>query len=174
MKRIIFIIILAFISVGLYSTNWIKTAVYQNGTWYPWREGSYVTLSGTWNFFAVHSEHNDASQFYFRIKIDNFTIPSKKVRKEHIKNNKWYEYSGYIEYWIDDEHMDFVSAIGKDSSLGVVPDAVTPWGKYDGRPVIAKKSPAIIQIQPYKNNPQLFNIWFEGIGYAFYFYSKGY
>jgi len=44
--------------------------------------------------------------------------------------------------------------------------------KYDGRPSIIKKSRAEIQIQPYEKTPVVYNIWFEGIGYAFYFFQK--
>lgn len=172
MKKLVLFIFFALICSVAYS-QWIKTAVNQNGTWYPWRQGHGVTLSGSWDYFAVHSIYYDSSRFYFKIKIDNFTIPPKKVRKDHLKSNTWYEYSGYIEYWIDDDHLDFISAL-EDEALKLLPGAAVPWLQFGGRPSIVKKSPAKIMIQPYKSYPQLFNIWFEGIGYAFYFFDKGY
>jgi hypothetical protein len=172
MKRLLFIFTLSLVFNIAYPYPWIKTAIFQNGIWYPWEKGSGVIQSGTYNQFTVHHHTEDPSKFYFRITIDNFYIPDKKTRKEHIKNNEWYEYTGYIEYWIDDEHLNFLSCLPNYDRL--LPNAALPWYKYDGRPSIIKKSPAKIQIQPYEKTPQIYNIWFEGIGYAFYFYQTGY
>lgn len=166
--------IFLFFSINCICANgqdWIKTAIWQNGIWYPWNEGSNTVRSGYWDYFSVHSSSYDASHFYFRLKIDDFTIPPKKVRKEHIKTGKWYEYSGYIEYWIDDEHMDFLSVINS-SVLKVVPIETVPWHKYDNTPSIIKRSPAKILIQPYNKTPVVYNVFFEGIGYSFYFFNK--
>ena len=129
-------------------------------------------MSGTYYQFVVHDVLEGPSHYYFRITINNFYIPDKKTRKSHIKNNEWYEFSGYIEYWIDDDHMDFLSCL---PSYGrTIPIEAVPWLHFDGRPSIIKKSQATIKIQPYEKHPELWNIWFEGIGYAFYFYQTNY
>lgn len=172
MKKLLIISFLAFISVETYGTSWIKTAVYQNGIWYPWEQASNVIMSGTYNQFMIHSSGEDPSRFYFRVTVENFFIPEKSIRKSHIKTNEWYEYTGYIEYWIDDEHLDFLSCLG--NSWRVLPMSALPWYHYDGRPSIIKRSRATIKIQPYEKTPELYNIWFEGIGYAFYFYQQYY
>lgn len=169
MKKYILLTLFTIVCIGAKSQTWIKTAIYQNNIWYPWEESSNVKQSGTYNQFSVHSLHRDPSHFYFRITINNFYIPDKKTRKQHIKNNEWYEYTGYIEYWIDDDHMNFLSCF---SNRKTVPIEAVPWLKYDGRPSIIKKSSATIKIAPYEKYPQIYNIWFEGIGYAFYFFEK--
>lgn len=172
MKKLLLLLSLIILSVESYGTSWIKTAVSQNGIWYPWEKASYVTMSGTYNQFVVHDVLEGPSHYYFRITINNFYIPDKKTRKSHIKNNEWYEFSGYIEYWIDDDHMDFLSCL---PSYGrTIPIEAVPWLHFDGRPSIIKKSQATIKIQPYEKHPELWNIWFEGIGYAFYFYQTNY
>jgi hypothetical protein len=170
MKKYFLFFILTWFTSSVYSTSWIKTAIYQNNIWYPWEKGSYVVQSGTYNQFYVHSYFEDSSHFYFRITIDNFSIPDKKTRKTYLKNNLWYEYTGTIEYWIDDEHMNFISCISGNS----VPIAACPWTKYDKTPSIIKKSPATIKIAPYEKYPVTYNLWFEGIGFAFFIYQEGY
>lgn len=170
MKRFLFVTLVTLICSMAYSTSWIKTTICQNGTWYPWNESSFVGQYGTWDRFVVYHTDRDPSNFYFRITIENFSIPPKKVRKEHIKNNEWYQYKGYIEYWIDDDHMDFLSNLYVPNIL--LPMKSTPWNKYNGRPSIIKKTEAVIKIQPYEKTPVTYNIWFEGIGFAFYFFQS--
>lgn len=170
-KQLLFILFILF-SYSAYSTSWIKTAIYQNNIWYPWERSSNVKMSGYYEQFSVHNAFDDSSHFYFRVTINNFSIPDKKTRKARLKSNEWYEYTGYIEYWIDDEHMDFLSCLG--TSRRVLPGAAVPWLKSDGRPSIIKKSPATIKIAPYKKYPVTYNLWFEGIGFAFFVYEEGY
>lgn len=169
-KHLLFVLFILF-SCSAYSTSYIKTAIYQNNIWYPWEKGSYVTMSGYYEQFSVHTTYDDSSHFYFRVTINNFSIPDKKTRKARLKNDEWYEYTGFIEYWIDDEHMDFLSCISGNS---VVPIKACPWLKFDKTPSIIKKSPATIRIAPYDKYPQTYILWFEGIGFAFFFYQEGY
>lgn len=159
----------------LYSMNtcgypWIKTAIYQNNAWSSWHSGSGVIRYGSWDLFQAYDKvSQDINNFYFRVTIDNFYIPNKKTRKAHIDNDEWYEYTGYIEYWIDDDHMNFLSTLNNN-----FPIKANPRVKIGNRPSVVKKVPAKIQIQPYRKYPELYNIWFEGIGFAFYFYDTGY
>lgn len=170
MKKSFLLLFLILLSTSVYSTSWIKTALYQNNIWYPWEKGSNVVQSGTYNQFSVHSSYEDSSHFYFRITINNFSIPDKKIRKAHLKSDEWYEYTGYIEYWIDDEHMNFLSCM----SGNCIPIAACPWTKFDKTPSIIKKTYATIKIAPYDKYPNTYNVLFEGIGFAFFFYQEGY
>lgn len=170
MKKLFLLFLLTIFSTCVYSTSWIKTAIYQNNIWYPWEKGSNVTMSGYYEQFSVHSTLYDSSHFYFRVTINNFSIPDKKTRRARMKSDEWYEYTGTIEYWIDDEHMNFISCISGNS----VPIAACPWTKYDKTPSIIKKSPATIKIAPYEKYPVTYNLWFEGIGFAFFIYQEGY
>lgn len=174
MKRSIIITIVAFLfSATAYSYPWCKTAVYKDGSWLPWRDCSGVAQFGHWNNFTLAPSLSGYShKFYFRVIIDNFVIPDRKTRNLHIKNNEWYEYSGYIEYWIDDDHPDFLSQTDR-TPVSYLPDN-DQYRTWDNRPRVIKKSKATIKIEPYKKTPLMYNIWFEGIGFAFICYNKGY
>ncbi len=182
MKRSVIITFLALLfSATVYSQDWfdigLKTSVYKDGSWLPWRQCHGVVMFGQYNNFTIAPHLSDNSHaFYIRVKIDNYFIPDKKTRKRHIKNKEWYEYSGYIEYWIDDDHPDFLSQMDSAAPITYLPDC-TPFKTYDGRPRIIKKSKATIRIEPYKEKPSIYttyNILFEGIAFAFFFYNKGY
>ena len=160
-----------FCSIAANSWPWIKTSLCQNGTWSEWKRASGVVQVGNWDCFTVQGWLSDRP-FYFRVTLDNFSMPDKKTRNAHIKNQEWYEYSGYIEYWIDDEHLDFISNISEDTSLGYFPNEAVIRSAVYGTPRIIKKSKAIIKIAPFKKRPQTYNIWFENIGYAFYCYDE--
>lgn len=170
MKKFFLFFLLTWFSSSVYSTSWIKSAIYQNNIWYPWKKSSYVKMSGYYGQFSVHDELDGSSYFYFRVTINNFSIPDKKTRKAHLKSDEWYEYTGYIEYWIDDDHMDFLSCL----ETYAIPIKAVPWHHFDGRPSIIKKSPATIKIAPYEKYPVTYNLWFEGIGYAFFIYEGSY
>lgn len=168
--KVLFTLLTLLCSLEVCSTPYIKTAIYQNGAWSSWYSSSFVKCYGTWDrFLAYDIATQDLSNFYFRVTIDGFSIPNKKTRKAHIDNDEWYEYTGYFEYWIDDDHMDFLSTLN-----GSFPIRANPTVKNGNRPSIIKKVPAIIKIPPYRKYPELYNIWFEGIGFAFYFYETHY
>jgi len=174
MKRSGIITILALLfSATVYCYPWCKTSIYIDGSWLPWRDCSGVVQYGQWNNFTLAPTGDGYSHlFYIRVIIDNFVIPDRKTRKLHLKSNEWYEYSGYIEYWIDDDHPDFLSQTNR-IHVSYLPSN-DQYRTFDGRPRIIKRSKAIIKIEPFKKTPLVYNIWFEGIGFAFICYNKGY
>ena len=82
------------------------------------------------------------------MSIDN----DKKAKKQRIKTDQWYEYAGSVEYYtnrLQDRFKDIINQwpYVTDASYGEVHNV-----------------PAIIKIQPYKKNPKVYNIFFEGYG----------
>lgn len=181
MKRLLLFIafIATFSIVNGITTPYIKTSLYKTNYWTTWADHSYVSVyysyygnnSKNWRSIEARREGESSSCFYFRITMDNFRYPDKKTRRKHLKDDEWYEYNGTIEYWIDDEHMDFISCC--EGFRGIPYNAI-PCNKYDGTPSIIKKSNAKIKIAPYKKSPKTFNVWFEGIGFAFTYYFEEY
>lgn len=172
MKRfLLFTFLVSLFSTTVYCYPWCRTTIYKDGSWLPWRECSGVAQFGQWNNFTLAPDLPSYNhKYYFRVIIDNFVIPDRKTRNLHIKNNEWYEYSGFIEYWIDDDHPDFLSQT-ESTDVSYLPNN-DPYRTYNNRPRIIKRSKAIIKIQPYKKTPLVYNIWFEGIGFAFHCYDK--
>ena len=145
---------------------YIKTCLYKTNYWTDWTEYSSEIFCGSWSQITVcyyNFGNVNTSCFDFRLTIDNFSIPDERTREQHLNNGSWYEYSGTIEYWIDDEHMDFISCCNYTQ----LPSRAIPCKKHDNTPSIIKKSHAKIQIAPYESYPQTYNIWFEGVGFAF-------
>ena len=121
----------------------------------------FVTLYGDIyidsDFGGISLEKNGVTYFKFRI---NYPIkkPSNKVRKEHLKNNEWYVYKGTVEYYVDDRYPT-AQEIAKKNYL------VKPDPRTDITPCVKRIcEDATIKIAPYKKHPQMYNIWFDGIG----------
>ena len=94
---------------------------------------------------------------YFSFWISNYEEPSKEDRKYHDKNNEWYEYSGWVEYIVNDTYptaLDFSKA-----SHFVVPNP-----RFDETPTVTRKASCTIKIAPYKKHPEVYNVWFDNIG----------
>lgn len=84
----------------------------------------------------------------FAMSVDN----DKKAKKQRIKTDQWYEYTGTVEYYTNglwDKFKDIVN------QWPYVPDA--SYGE-------VHTVSATIKIQPYKKNPKVYNILFEGYG----------
>lgn len=168
MKRIFltFISVLVCVFANAADDYYIRTCLYKTNYWTNWEVYSNMAFYGNWSqITCYYYDFGDGSVscFDFRLTIDKFSIPDERTRQLHLNNGSWYEYSGTIEYWIDDEHMDFIS----NCKYVQLPSEAIPCKKHDNTPSIIKKSHAKIQIAPYESYPQTYNIWFEGVGFAF-------
>ena len=98
-------------------------------------------------------------QIVFAFQIKYFLIPDKKARKACLESGKWYEYKTTIEYYVNDQYPN-AEAFARVNKL-VVPNTRT-----DRTPCVKKTSECIVKIAPYKKEPELWNIFFYGIGVA--------
>lgn len=186
MKKLIVFLFFTFSCVLKVNAYYIYTSLYKNGYWSTWKcYSSYAIKFEKQGIITVYmcSASTVVQPFVFRLTINNYCLPEKKIRKEHMKNNISYDYSGYLEYWIDDEHMDFSSVMDNIDGIGAwMPSAAHPYRKEfrrelgipDETPSIVKKSPITIKIMPYEGEIPVFavyNIWCEGVGFAFYMYD---
>ncbi len=148
----------------------IKTCGYYDGYWSEWKNGycesvwggidytlPYEKVNGNYSGFCIHQGGAHPSEYSFKFQISNYIEPTKKVKKEHLKSNQWFEYRGIVEYYVDDE-CPTAKAIIKAC-----------YGHYPClRPTQAgakkRTANATIKIAPYKDHPKVYNIWFEDVG----------
>ena len=155
-----FLILVAF---PLYTLAQISTNIYYDGYWGTWKKeydtytkDSWYQLYGNNSGFIIYNQIFHPSQYFFKFQIDSYSAPSKEERKNHRKNDIWYEYTGTVEYFVNSDYPTI-----KDALKGVY---AFPCVRNDnGNKRTAR---AIIKIAPYKKYPQVYNIWFEDVGIA--------
>lgn len=153
----------------------IRVNAYYDGYWGEWEDGAaggflfgqpdgtlpYLKVYGNYSGFCIYISDTHPSTYTFKFQISNYYTPDKKMRKEHLKSNKWYEYYGVVEYYVDYELPTIKDIMRRGSAFGRIP--VIQPGQQGARKRCVN---ATIQIAPYKDHPQVYNIWFEGIGVA--------
>jgi len=168
MKKLLAILLM----IPLFASSQIKINVYYDGYWGEWENAFVTTLSGgvdqslpytkiygNYSGFCTYRSNFHPSNYSFKFQINNYYQPDKKTRNEHLKTNKWYEYSGVVEYYINDDLPTMKDIMKAGYALGKFP-AVQP----DWQGARKRTTNATIQIAPYKDHPKVYNIWFEGVG----------
>lgn len=177
-RFLIIIIFICFLSIKAYSLSYKSShydfCAYFNGKWTEWHSrenglgiaGWQVTMIRNYNRFGgiafniVSFEKIEGTPFQFH--IDNFTPPTKKEIKQHIKNNEWYVYEGWVEYYVNDDYPTI-----KDMLIAYHFPVVYPDKKKKNSSIcVMRKAKATIKIAPYKEKeyPKLINIFFDNVG----------
>lgn len=129
------------------------------GAWSDWKKENSI-------YGSMIAKYSDGSGFvlktsgeveYFSFRINHYMPPTKDEIKEHRKNGMWFEYSGVVEYYVND-FRPTAEAIAKACYF------VKPDPRRDETPVVKRTAPAKIRIAPYKTRPECFNIFFDNIG----------
>ena len=120
MTRNIFLSALIFIFT-FYSTpcksQWFESFCYKN-SWSPWK---------SWNGIQIYSYpkrsgiilKSEGGVTFFSFKITNYIPPTKQQIKEHYKKNQYFEYTGTVEYLLD-EFSPTAEDIAKKVSLYIL------------------------------------------------------
>lgn len=152
-KKLLFVF---FILLPCYTYSQIKTCEYYDGYWGYWQDHYYVGIHGNYSGFIFYYTKEHPSEYSFKFAINSYVQPDKQEIKRHWKNKEWYEYTGVVEYYLDEENP-------------TIKDVLKKWKfpvihkKYSTQKKIVK---AIIKIAPYKNHPKVYNFWFDGVGFA--------
>lgn len=157
MKKLLLLFFLCLFTLPCFSQIYTCTNI--NGYWGKWQKEYVLSATGDINNFVLHSSTSHPSEFYCKVVIQNFSMPDKKTKRLYCKNKIWYEYTGYIEYYV--------------ASWWSVEDYVRnfPVGPYNTENGYhLKRSKATIKIAPYKKSPRVYNIWFEGYGVGIQLY----
>lgn len=161
MKRLFCVLVVAVISLSCYAQGTFNYCTMRNGIWGEWESSvnpfdRYLINKINNNEWIIYRYCNHPSDYIFKLKINNFSFDNdKKSRKEHLKNNQWYEFTGSVEIFTDAETFA--------KKFPYVPT-------YD-KPEIRKLTiPARIRVEPYKKKIQTINILFDEIGLGLSFW----
>lgn len=138
------------------SAQWKQSFNYC-GDWSSWQPG-YGKLSH-YNDDSGIILNTPGGQPYFRFQITNYVAPTKKQLKEHLKSGEWFEYTGIVEYSVNDTYPN-ADALAKASKF------VIPNPRTDQTPTVLRKTICTIRIQPYKELPANYNVFFDDVGVA--------
>lgn len=120
--------------------NTLKLSIYQN------RSGLVLRSRGGREIFSFKIDY-----------IDDFALPDKKARKEHLKTGEWFSFWGTVEYYVNDEYPT-AEDLAKNCRL------VVPNPRTDQSPSVKRQADCKIKIAPFKKEPECWNIYFDGIG----------
>lgn len=160
-KRLLFVVIF-FLSLFSSSASDIYTCVNVNGYWSNWVYRS-MMVYGRYSSIQIGGYNDDYRlcepwDYSFKFTINNYHAPTKKELKYHYKNNIWFEYSGTVEYWVNDEYPT-IEAVFRNFKWPAIAQT--------GKTIRAKRTAkAIIRIAPYKKHPKIYNIIFDNVGFA--------
>ena len=157
MKKFIFLI-----SVLLcYSSNsfaQINFCAYFDGFWSPWGEVTEARVYGSYEGFVVHTVSEGPWNYRFKFTIHDFKVPNKKQRKKDIKANRYYEFSGTVEYYVSDIYPSALSVFRDNKGPNLLPSK-----NRRGNPAKKITSKATIRVAPFKDVPRNYNIWYDGV-----------
>jgi hypothetical protein len=149
------VISILFFTISLCASAQISTCAFYDGYWGQWKRPSYSTynLYGNYSGFIVYYQSSHPSEYIFKFQADSYSTPSKETIKYHWKNNVWYEYSGYVEYFVSDSYPSIKDALKRFSFAIISNDNFSK----------KRTAKATIKIAPYKKYPKVYNIWFEDV-----------
>lgn len=154
----------------------METAAYVHGYWTNWQQRysngmfavndlNFVANVNTYSRVFTGMEFRrlfcDKWDWCFKFEIDNYRRPDKKERKMHEKSNQWYEYSGWVEYYVTDDYPTIEKVLEKYKFPLIEPKGDSARAK--------RRARATIKIAPYKKEPTCFNIYFDAVGVAISF-----
>jgi len=150
----------------------IKTNSWHDGYWGVWKShtsslGSRFnefSLYGNYSGFIIYKKDAHPSEYIFKFKADSYVTPDKKTIKYHRKNNVWYEYSGTVEYYVTESYPT-IAAILKAFEFPIF----NCNSGSSGNPCVKRTAKAIIKIEPYKEHPECYNIYFDDVAVAISF-----
>lgn len=164
--QIIIFLILGFITISAQAQS---IAFSYKGDWSSWDPIARNTYS--YNFLGPSntlkiSRYTDMSGIILTtsggreilsFRINNFKMPDKKERKEHMKTGQWFSYYGTVDYYVNDAYPT-AEAIAKRSYL------VIPNSRTDETPSVKRHTICEIRIAPFKKEPEVWNVFFDNIG----------
>lgn len=163
MRKVALLFFISLISIGAYAQIPIRgVSSYIQGYWGEWKDClPFMLAKGNYANLVLYTHGNHPSDFCVHLTIDNFPSKiDKKEKKRRIKKDESYQYDGTIEFYLSDTAPNILDWV---KSFGIM----TPDQKFkDARKV---SYPAIIKIKPYKDNPELYMVFFNNMGIAFTF-----
>ena len=136
----------------------IKTCAYFDGFWSPWISNYEAQVYGNYEGFVIHTASEGPWEYRFKFTINDFKVPNKKQRKKDIKNNRYYEFSGTVEYYVSDILPSAITAFRDNKGPKFLPAK-----NKRGKPAKKIISRATIRVAPFKDVPRIYNIWYDNV-----------
>ena len=165
--RFLVVLILSLLSISNVKAE-IRSAYAIDNYWSRWTYKCYE-VTGTYADFVLFKAWDHPSAFNLRIKVNNYTKPSKSEIKDYIKNDKWFEYSGTVEYWVSEEYPTIKDALKKTGDLVSNPDSKHSFPESGAK--VKRTANAVIKMKRNKDgSPRGYCLFFDGIGYGIEYY----
>ena len=172
MKKIV-LLLLVLIPFFLQAQITISTSAYVHGYWTNWEQRyssnpwacNDLLCAMTYNSFSEGNVFNGMEfrnpslqkwEWCFKFEVNTYIRSDKKERKNHLNSNQWYEYQGWVEYYVTDEYPTIEKVLEHYQFPMVDPNGMGARAK--------RRTKATIRIAPYKKEPECFNIYFDGVG----------
>lgn len=185
-KRIIILVVVAFLSTCLCFSQEMKLCFNYDGYWGDWKPCyQWYKVYGSYDGFLLYKNGEHPSEYFFSFKINHRTPPTKKEVKEHNKYNTWWEYSGNVEYYVCDVYptiKDCFKQFGRplfksdletteyNEKLSVLrATRIRQQGSFVVKGLTKRTADATIKIAPYSHKtlkPRVYNIWFDNVGFG--------
>ena len=162
--RFLVVLIFSLLCISNGKAKSVEIAYAIDNYWSRWTYKSYE-IAGTYADFVLFKAWDHPSAFSLRIKVNNYSKPSKSTIKDYIKMNRWFEYSGTVEYWVSEEYPTIKDALKKTEDLVSNPDSKHSSQKSGAK--VKRTANAKIKIQFNKDGTMRgYNLFFDGIGYG--------
>lgn len=141
----------------------VSASVWYDGYWGKWQSYGNI-IYGNYSSMVIHHPDHHPSDYQFKFVITNFNTPTKDEMKWHLKNNEWYQYDGYVEYYVTDK----CPTIKDVFKFWQFPSITPSRHRIDAgeEPCAKRTAKAIIRIKPYKDHPSCYNFWFDDVAFA--------
>lgn len=157
-KLMLFIIVLCSVQLTFGQRNFTYGKRI-DGIWGNWT-GSGLVCKGDYKDLFVYRSNDHPSNYIFRLKISGMeklfssSKEDKKLRKEHLKENKWYEFEGELYFYGARIYKDFFSSF-PNIYLGATSE-----------PLNGGRVKVNIKVAPFKDKHgiQTYNINYDGLG----------
>lgn len=162
MRKILlsFILLLNIIAISAES-NCHSYSASLDGTWDKWKACNWSFSIVHGNEFRFYGANDNPRDYFFTIRY-NGTDPTKDEIKKHHKNQEWYEYTGTLTYFIDDDFPTAYSVLEKYSWLA------TKKLHKQNRPILTKQVQCRILLSPdtfyKKSRSWTINVFFNDSG----------
>ena len=164
MKKKISIIVILWLVVISASAQ-LSLSAYFDGYWSEWKHDSSYSptakIHGNYSGFIIYLVSEGPWEYRFKFTIDNMNFPDKKQRKKDMKADKWYEFTGTVEYYVGNQNSTALSIFRQVKGPNLYPRVLS-----SGLPAKKITSRATIRIAAFKDLPKVYNIYYDNVGLA--------
>jgi len=141
----------------------VSASVWYDGYWGKWQSYGNI-IYGNYSSMIIYRPDNHPSDYQFKFTITNYRTPTKEEIKWHLKNNEWYQYDGFVEYYVTDKWPTIKDVFKFWNFPSITP---SQHRVEEGESPCAKRTAkAIIRIKPYKDHPNCYNFRFDDVAFA--------